>query len=132
MNILNQLQIDSLTAYVQEELRKRSFFCKIKIEEAINRDKHILKLTSEKFNTIPVIHSEIELSEFVSSVRVRGIDYIERTGEGKVILSKDVKAIYIEVYAIYTGNCTKVLTVEGFFNGDREYFYNNSELNFSN
>lgn len=111
-NLLTTEQIQSLNDYITEKLRVRSIFVELKVKEVSTHNGHERKieLTSTKFNTVPVIHSPMEITDFGSSVAI--------DSEIKGIIN-----VYVSVSARYEGNGVGLFKVDGSFRKNDFQFY---------
>lgn len=113
-NLLSSAQLKSVESYVQEQARLRCIPTVVSLEEILrNRNnEHKLSLTSTPFNTVPVLHSEITLEDFGSSV------FVDEK-------NKDILNVFIRVSARYEGNGVELFVVSGYcFKGDDRFYKN--------
>ena len=124
MNKLNDKQLNSLKNYIDERLRKRGInvITTLKQEETAN-GKVKLRLSSTKFNTIPVIHSEIEIVDFSSNVKLEKNKYIVEKDGKDIIKEVEQLNFWISIYASYEGNCVGIMDIKGLFNIDNDNIY---------
>lgn len=67
---LSETTIESIRSHIQTELTKRGFHAPVKLEgHTHHRAGYMLKLTSEPFQTAPVIFKEIRIGDFGSWVK---------------------------------------------------------------
>jgi len=95
-NKLTIEQIEKIKSMIDEKLRLRCIFVTTTLEEKpdeYNR-KTRLKLSSTKFNTIPVIHSPIEVVDFGTWLTESEITHTDGEIFRKVEVSIDVSAMY--------------------------------------
>lgn len=64
--ILTEKQIQAIKSEIDTQLLKRGFFAKTTLTLAENRGSQSLKLSSETFQTTPVIFKEIQINDFGS------------------------------------------------------------------
>jgi hypothetical protein len=100
--LLTNGQIKVLQAYIQNELRLRCFPCTVTVTEEAGVKWNKIRLSSTKFNTIPVLHSEIEIVDFNSRVN------LDKENE-------KYTEVYVSVQASYEGNGERLFTVSGSF-----------------
>lgn len=101
--LLTKEQIQAIKNQIDEQLRIRCFNVETTLELKIDprTERQFFSLTSTKFNTVPVIHSAIELESF---------------GGGASIDEKDENIINfcVRVSARYEGNRVNLFDVQGF------------------
>lgn len=124
MKILNDAQLENLKCYIDEKLRQRCFFVKTELKQVENKNGIVsLTFSSEKFNTVPVIHSEIELCDFGGGVKEASNEYIVKNNGKSEIKIIDQLSVWINIVASYKGNCEEVLHIKGVFNtNDSDFF----------
>ena len=105
--LLSEKAIAEIKKEIDETLRIRCINVTTTLSEAINEKggRHTLKLSSTKFNTVPVLHSEIEIINFGSGV-------IDTKTEDKHYKDGDI-TFWIAVHASYQGNGAHLFSVEG-------------------
>ena len=110
--LLTNIQLESLRAHISEKLRVRCIFVTLTVKEVSDASgrKQRIQLSSTKFNTIPVIHSEIEIQDSGSSVEV--------DPENKNIIN-----VFVRVSARYEGNGETLFSFSGSFSKTRDEFY---------
>ena len=96
-------QLEEIKKRIDGELRIRCINVETKLELVEKKNKKIiLKLSSTKFNTVPVLHSEIEIKDFGGSIW---------QDEKK----KNIIHFFVSVHASYAGNAEGLFDVEGIF-----------------
>jgi hypothetical protein len=114
--LLSDKQIEMVKEYLKDELTKRGFHTNFNIKEVEGRNYNTLELTSDKFNTIPVIFKSLELINFgsgvIKSTHAKEFDSDKTDVELiKVWVSVNAKAEYFNG----ASNCFTIFSVSGIF-----------------
>jgi len=104
-SLLEAWHIEAIKRRIDEILRIRCFNVTTKLE-LDTKEKTRLRLTSTSFNTVPVIHSAMALTEFNSSV-TEGVHKFEDGTE------TPCTNFYINVAVRYEGNGESLFEVKG-------------------
>ena len=126
-NKITKENLIDIKEFIDEQLRIRCINVETKLKLVKNDFRTQFELSSTKFNTIPVIHSEIEIVSF-------GTNIVECTDK---VLSEEeeieeIKRIrfWIGVSASYKGNGEKLFGVFGIKNqGDSHVFLKTNRFN---
>lgn len=112
--LLSEKAIIEIKKEIDENLRLRCINVTTTLSEEISEKggRHTLKLSSTKFNTIPVLHSEIEIINFGSGV-------IDTKTEDKHYQDGDI-TFWISVHASYEGNGVSLFRVKGIIRDTKE------------
>lgn len=104
---INKQHIRLIKRHIDEKLRQRSIFVetKLKLETYWNGQKTRLKLTSTKFNTVPVIHSELEIDNFGGSI----VEGVREFDDGTT--TKNIE-VYVPVHVSYKGNGVSLFSLK--------------------
>ena len=115
-NKITKEQVEQIKTFIDEQLRIRCINVETKLEVAQRRGEDVLELSSTKFNTVPVIHSEIEICDFGSSIlnSDEKIVWVDKEETKEKILNRT--RIYIAVHASYEGNGVELFRVHGIIN----------------
>lgn len=111
--MIEQCQIDKLKQFIDEQLRIRCINVTTTLELVADRRGNLtkLKLSSTKFNTVPVIHGEIEVVDFGSSI-TENTRYVVINEETVPEIKKIEETIaFIRVYVSYVGNRESLFNV---------------------
>lgn len=107
--LLNKERLQAVQDYIQEQARLRCIPTTVTVSEDVTgKGKSKISVTSTPFNTVPVLHSEITLTDFGS----------------EIWYETDNKTVEISVGVSfsYEGNGTKAFHVRGrFFNSKDGY-----------
>lgn len=128
--ILNKEQLDALKNHIDEKLRLRCINVETKIELIETANAWKIDITSTSFNTVPVIHSPITIGVFGSSVKPGIHEYITTVDDKRVVKeNNELIFIYLDIVAVYKGNCERLFTVQGAFNPNHRFieFFPNVE-----
>lgn len=112
---LEAWHVEAIRRRIQEVLRTRCIFAPITLMllEREADQKQVLELDSEPFNTVPVIHSEMNIETFGSHV----YDGEQEMKDGTV---EDVIRFYVGVHVRYEGNGVGLFTTSGQVQPKRE------------
>ncbi len=106
---LNTKQLEAIKAKIDKKLRIRCINVETKLELVEKKNKTIdLVLSSTKFNTVPILHSEIEITDFGG-----GVWQDEK--------KKNIIHFGISIHASYEGNGEGLFNVRGFIDIKDKY-----------
>jgi len=108
--VLGEREISSFKKFIDNELRVRG----INVTTTLEQDGSSFKLSSTKFNTFPVIHSEIEIVDFGSSIN-------HATDE--LGLNAEIITLWLRVYAKYKGNGATLFTTQAKVYRSKDWSY---------